>query len=493
MNAEALLRKHLKAAAAGVEVTPMRADVIVGRVRWMRTLIGIAAAAGLVAVVAVVGLANRGSDDLIGPVTTITPTTTPSVVATTTTTSVASEVSTTTTAAPATTTSQPPGEPEVAWTEADAERDVENYLAALAAGAYAQAAWPLENNGVAFEGQSAQETPASYLSRVCAGGACLGPYEVAADGPGLINESSQASSTVTVTHTGSGDTSVFTVATFEGQRMVLGVPPLVPSAGGTSLVEELFGDDIPDRVVIERFDAFEIWDDDVVEWVTNWWAEEIRSIEGDYAAGWTTGVIGLHDPALVVDVICAELMTRGDTVLVFDRCGEDGWVYIDVRTGTPVDTPIEDQALEDGESVGFMERGDTTLTNVGDAEGNLTRLEADGVDLTGDDYIGVLALSVDGSRVAYVDHRDPDAYSHFWSPVVVVKDAATGIEINRWVLDGPVLGLQFSGDWVVAWEASSDAAELASGDPAQAAVVAINVDTGTVNRVETATKVFLPS
>lgn len=492
MNPEAHLRKHLAAAAARVKVPPMRADAIMGRVRWARTLAVVAAAAALVAVVAVVGLVSRSSDDVIGPPSTVTPTTTPSVVDTTTT-SAAPEASTTSTVPPTTTTLQPAGGAEIAWTGADAERDVENYLAALAAGAYEQAAWPVENNGVAIDGQSRQETPAAYLSRVCVDDACRGPYEVAANGPGMINESSQASSTVTVTHTGSGNATELTVATFEGRRMVLGVPPLVTSSGDTPLVEELFGDDVPDRVIVQRFDALEIWHDGIAEWVTNWWAEEIRSIEGDYAAGWNTAVVGVHDPASVVEATCAELMSRGDTILVFDRCGDDGWVYLDVVTREPVATPVEEVAGEDGEWVWFTERGGTTLSGEGDAEGNLFRLEANGVDLTGDDYIGALALSVDGSEVAYVDHGDPSAYSHFWSPVVVVKDVATGAEIDRWVLDGPVLGLQFSGDWVVAWEASDDPDQLASGDPEQVAVVAINVGTGTVNRVETGTKLFLPA
>jgi hypothetical protein len=76
---------------------------------------------------------------------------------------------------------------------------------------------------------------------------------------------------------------------------------------------------------------------------------------------------------------------------------------------------------------------------------------------------------------------------------VVVKDVATGAELGRWVLDGPVVGLEFSGDWVVAWEASGAGDALASGDPEQVAVDAINIATGIVNRVETATRVFLPS
>lgn len=158
---------------------------------------------------------------------------------------------------PAPSTSSTP--PEMVWTESEAERDVENYLAALAAGAYEQAGWSLVNNGGVIE---PDETVAESLARLCEDGACQGPYSVEADGPGFEDPvSAQASSTVTVTHPPTGAQTTIDVFTFEGQRIVSGVPPLVPSPPSPSLVERLFGDDLPDRVVVQRFGAFEIWED----------------------------------------------------------------------------------------------------------------------------------------------------------------------------------------------------------------------------------------
>ena len=489
MNTEALLRKHFEAAAARVEVAETPAVQIIGEVRRNRMWFGLGAiAAVLLAVVAVVGLLTNDSQELIGPATTLPPTTIP-IVSETTTTTIAPESSTT---IPSTTTTTTiPEETEVAWTAADAERDVENFLAALAAGAYEQAAWSMENNGGEFDGQAIGETPAQYLERVCADGVCRGPYTVSADGPGVINESSQASSTVTVT-ADSGATAQFSVFTFEGQRIVSGVPPAA-TGGEPGLVEQLFGDAVPDRVVVQRFDAFEIWESGTASWLTNWWADEIRSIERNYGVGWGTPVLGVSDPSETIAVTCGTLMTRGDAVLVLDQCQESGWVYTDLTNGSAVTPPIPGDAGEDGETPWFAERGATTLISTSDAEGALSRVEADGVNVTGDDYVGYLRLSVDGRMVAYVDHSDPSAYSHFWSPVVVVRDVASGSEIDRWLLDGPVLGLEFSGDWVVAWEGSSEPDEMASGLPRQVAAVAINVVTGEVNRAETGTRVFLPS
>lgn len=393
------------------------------------------------------------------------------------------------TSAPTTTV---PDDVVIAWTAADAERDVENFLAALAAGAYEQAAWPLDNNGVMFDGQGADETPAQYLERICAGGACAGPYTVTAAGPGIVNEFGQASSIVAVAPVGSGDAEGFTVFTFEGQRMVSGVPP--QAVGGEApLVAQLFGSAMPERVVVQRFDAFEIWEGGESQWVTNWWANDVDSIEQAYAASRDGGVVALRDSQQQLSVRCGDLMTRGEAVVVVDRCLDDGRQVVDVESGELLEAPTVEVTGEVGWPW-FSERGGTTVTGEGDAEGNLIRLESDrGVDLAGDDYIGHLKLSVDGSKVAYVDHGDPNTYSHFWSPVVVVKDVVTGTEIGRWVLDGPVIGLEFSGDWVVAWEGSSDPEDLVSGLAPQLAAVAINISTNEVNRVETHTRVFLPS
>jgi hypothetical protein len=129
---------------------------------------------------------------------------------------------------------------------------------------------------------------------------------------------------------------------------------------------------------------------------------------------------------------------------------------------------------------------------VGDAEGNLTSLSNQaGTDLLGDDYASSVVLSADGSLVAYVDHADSSAFSHFWSPVVVVRDASTGDEVGRWTVDGPILSLQFAQRWLTVAEAGPTA--LSGGEAEQVALTAIDVRSGVVTHLETPTRLFLPS
>lgn len=407
-------------------------------------------------------------------------------------------VATSTLIAPAPTVATPPttpapssGAPIEAWSPLEAERHVSNFLAALAAGAYEQAGWSAENNDVAITGQSAGESPAEALRRQCAGGACAGPYTLKAVGPSLVDpDSGQASSTVTVTHEESGAEGTIRLATLEGQLIVADLPPLVPSAGRPPLVVQLFGVDLPIRLVVQRFQAFEIWEGGTSEWVTNWLAADTREIEGDVIAG-SQWVAGLRDPQTTYRGTCPRLMTRDREVLVLDQCFADGWTMFEVMTNESRPTPIPFAQRMDGEYVWFAERAGTVVHGIGDAEGNLTALSTlQGVDVLSDDYAGLLAISTDGAFVAYIDHADPAALSHFWSPVVVVRDTATGAELGRFTLDNPVICLEFSATWLVACEADRDSL---GATPAQLALAAIDILSGRVNRVETPTRVFLPT
>jgi hypothetical protein len=258
---------------------------------------------------------------------------------------------------------------EQGWSEIDAERQTINYLAALAAGAFEQAAWPTDDNGVVIEGQGVNETAAQALERLCAEDACKGPYVVRADGPGLIYPASgQASSTVTVTHVDSGRQGALKLGTFEGQLMVMGLPPLVPSAGAPSLVESLFGDDVPHRVVVARLDAFEIWDDGRSEWVTNWWADDTVQVEGDVLAG-NEVLANIRDPQTTYDGLCVRLMSRDGEVLALDRCDTSSWGLFEVVSGEARVAPVPFEARGDGEYVWFAERGGTTVNGLGTPRG----------------------------------------------------------------------------------------------------------------------------
>lgn len=405
-------------------------------------------------------------------------------------TTTSTSLATTSTTAAAT---QPPPA-EVAWTSAEAEKHVENYLAALAAGAYEQAAFSVQNNGGTVAEQEGEETFAEFLERMCSGGACAGPYEVTANGPGEFEPpTGQASSQVTVVHTRSGMKGQIQLGTMEGQLVIADLPPLEVSDPGPSLVESLFGGDPPRRVVVQRFNAFEIWENGEQEWVTNWFADDTFQIEDEIVAvsDESTGAraVELRDPQTTYSAECVRLMERDGEVLALDQCATDRWHLFEVKSGDERQAPIEFQARDDGERKWFDERGGAVVHGVSDAEGNLNELASlDGVDLLGQGYAGFSSLSNDGRLLAYVDHADSAAISHFWSPVIVVVDTSSGDEIGRWTLDHPVACLQFSEDWVVACEVD----DIMNLDPHQQALTAINASTGEITRTLTRTLVFLP-
>ncbi len=463
--------------------------------RTLPALVGYGVTRACFFLVAAISLAACSGGDPAVDATTAAPGTAVSISATTTapSTSVASI-----TAGSTATTATTVGAVEIAWSEFEAERDVENYLAALAAGAFEQAGWPSHPKApcVVLDGQRYEETPAQFLERSCQGGRCNGPYTVTALGPGVIDpEFGQASSEVLVTHALTGAESVIRVATFEWQKIIGELPPLVRSEQVPGLVETLFGAAPSEYAVVQRFEAFEIWRGGSPDWVTNWRADGAYDLERDWAAVSQesgTWVVAVADPTVAIEAECPELMSRNGRVVVVERCVADQWLLFDPATGEELEAPVPVQELGDGEAVYFEERGGVVVYGRGDAEGNLIEAAtSSGVDLLGgDDYAGLTALSLDGRGFAYADHADPAAYSHFWSPVVVVRDTATGDEIGRWTLEGAIGCLEFGRHWVVA--CVLDGSDPTFSDAQQTAVVAINPDTGETNRFETRTRVFLP-
>ncbi len=437
----------------------------------------------LLIVLTVVAGCTAGSD----PTTTsANPTSTSSTAPTPTTTTTTSLVSTTSTT----------WIPQEAWTEAEAERIVENYLAALAAGAWDVAAFSASNMGIEILGTEGSETPAETLERLCADGACEGPYLVEALGPGLVDpNTSQAASTVNVTHVPSGVEGVIDVFTFEGQQIVADLPPLVSSSDSGTLVESLFGENLPSRVVMERFSGFEIWDDGSSEWVVNWWAPLTVVVEEGViltSDPWTGSVrmVALEDPRTTAEVECAHALERDGNVYTLDGCTSGDWTMVEVLTGNTVAPAVAKPSSEPEAGYHwYEERAGVAFLGEGDAEGNLISIVSDsGVDLLGDNYAGFTRISIDGTKLAFVDHRDPRALSHFHSGVLVLVDFSTGAELERWELPGIITCLEFESRWIVACLDDEARPEFEMNS-----IAAIDVATGEINVVATRARIFLPS
>ena len=385
-------------------------------------------------------------------------------------------------------------QPEMVWTEADAEAMVENYLAALAGAAWDVAAFSAFNNGIVITGSEDNELPAETLARLCADGACNGPYELRALGPGLIDPRTvQAASTVEVTHVESGMAGQIDVFTFEGQRVIADLPPLRPSPARESMVEQLFEGDLPDHIVVARNDGFETWSEGQPSWLLNWWAKGAFAVEGDWALisdpiTVLQQAVRLDTPTSVIEIDCSGLVERDGRVLALNRC-VDGWALLDLETQTPAPLGFRLPASDAEDGYPWVEeRGGSRFEAIGDAEGNLVSIRNNaGVDLLGDRYAGFTRIASDGSFLVLVDHRDPATYSHFYSPVVVAVDFETGTEIGRWVLDGPVVCLEADDRWIVACEGAHPGPE-----PPQVALVAIELPTGEISRVVSRSRLFLP-
>ncbi len=445
-----------------------------------------AAALAAVATAAFVFIGTQG-DAPVEPVTS-TAVSTPTTVATPST-----AITPTTGPAPSPTSTMPsttiPSDPIIAWTEMDAERMVEGYLAALAAGQWEIAAFSMDNNGIWPDGAQVDEIPAEFLERSCRPDLCLGPYDVTSDGPGLVDPvTSQAASTVTVTHIAGGETATIRIATFEGQPIIADLPPLVPGES-RPLARALFDDDLPDDLVLGRFDAVERWRGDSVTWSTQWLVENFVEIDGGLALAYEAGsdrfsITPIDTPERGDAGSCPALLGRG--VVPFEGCPSE----VFGPTGDRLDT--SDFPAFTSEDPGFAfyaERAGVRVAGIGDAEGNLVELTRGTVDLLGDDYASTPRLSPDGRTIAYVDHADDRAESHFWSSIVVVKDTSTGAELARIAFDAPVLWLEFDGRWIVVGGRNAD---YAGGDPRQKTIETFNIETGRGAAVNSPVRLWLP-
>ena len=379
------------------------------------------------------------------------------------------------------------------------EKHLDNYLAALAAGAYEVASFPISNAGMTL-GDDEDIDPQNYLRASCDPDLCNGPYRVERGEPFIEYDGiAPPRWNFSVTHEPSGQATTMTVGMFEGQFVIVDLPPLVESPESDDLLGQLFGNDQPDYVVVERFDAFEVQLADTKTWVTNWLADTTWIVEGDVAIsfGGADGVqvspLAAPQDSLVYD--CPDIVVRDGRTLILDLCDPTAPGLYEFGTADQYPFLIDPLQIEPYESggVSYLERGGVAVVALGDAEGNTSDLvSTTGADLLGGDYAGYRTLSADGRLFLYTDHsQGSGTYNHFWSPVVVVRATDTGAELVRLVLDGPITCLESDGRWLIACEGDVD--RMIEGDPGIVALFAHNLVTGAANRVETGTRVFLPA
>ncbi len=379
------------------------------------------------------------------------------------------------------------------------EKHIENFLAALAAGAYEAAGSPISIAGIAF-GYNEDIDPPNYLRAACDPDLCNGPYRVEHGDPFIQYDGiAPPRWNFSVTHEPSGQATTMTVGMLEGQFVITDLPPLVESPEPNDLLALLFGNDLPNYVVVERFDAFEIQLADTNTWATNWFADTTWFVEGDVAIsfGGANGVqvSPLAAPQDSFVYYCPDIVVRDGRTLVLDLCDPTAPGLYEFGTAERYPFLIDPLEIEPYESggVSYLERGGIAVVALGDAEGNTSELiSTTGADLLGGDYAGYRTLSADGRLFLYTDHsQGSGTYNHFWSPVVVVRATDTGAELLRLVLDGPVTCLESDGRWVVLCEGNLD--RMIDGDPGIVALVAHNLESGAANRVESGTRVFLPA
>lgn len=407
----------------------------------------------------------------------------------------------TTSVATTTTTTTELATVEVPWEEWVPEKHLENYLAALAAGAYEQAGFSMMGAGIGF-GDNADILPTDYLTAACQPDWCNGPYRIEKSEPYLQYDGVRPPQwNFTVTHIDSGQAGDMTVGMFEGQFVIADLPPLVPSPDGADLLTQLFGDQRPDYVVVERFEGFEIWYEGSTEWVTNWFADRVWQIEGDnlstYYAPRDAVLVGpIKDPQNYQPFACPDLVIRDTTLLVYEACDASSPALIEFGTNNQfklLADPSRVPQTEDEQLGQYRERGGVAVVTFGDAEGNVRSMIAStGADLIGDDYAGIITLSANGHLLVYTDHSENSAaYSHWWSPTVVARRTSDGSELARFEIDGPATCLESDGSWVVVCEGDID--RMIGGDPGIVALVAYNIETGETIRIATGTRLFLPS
>ena len=261
--------------------------------------------------------------------------------------------------------------------------------------------------------------------------------------------------------------------------------PANPEVAG--LVTTLFGDNPPPLLFVDTgSDFFAIDDTGPAELDVD---GPVFSIAGNWVAG-TEFIAPLGEPDEQVAYGCPDVFSRGDQVVIADWCLGPTLRLIDADTGAELPTPdFPPRSGEDVIGYWFAEASGTQVIATIDVEGNLSSAATnDGVDVTGEDYPGVAALSTDGALFIYGDHSQSPS-PHFTN-TVTARGTADGTVFGTWTVPGVVRGIQSDGTWLLITEIAEEAA--LEGLDKIVATTAIHLPSGAESRGVAPYELFLP-
>ncbi len=262
---------------------------------------------------------------------------------------------------------------------------------------------------------------------------------------------------------------------------------LPPSPETAGLVSTLFGDNPPPTLYVDTGSSFVVIDETgSAELDVN---GPVFSIAGDWVAG-TEFIAPLGRPDEQVAYGCPDVFSRGDQVVVADWCLGPNLRLIDAVTGKELPIPdFPPLAGEDAIGYWFAEAAGTQVIAIIDVEGNLSSATtSDGVDVVGEDYPGVAALSTNGALFIFGDHSESPS-PHFTN-TVTARDTADGSVFGTWSVPGVVRDIQSDGTWLLITEIGEE--DAINGLDNIAATTAVFLPSGDTTRIESSLEIFLP-
>ncbi len=174
----------------------------------------------------------------------------------------------------------------------------------------------------------------------------------------------------------------------------------------------------------------------------------VFSIAGDWVAG-NKFIAPLGRPDEQVAYGCPDVFSRGDQVVVADWClGRTcGSSTPSLARSCPYPTSLAERTPS---AIGSPSSGHTSDCH--HRRGREPQLvpASDGVDVVGEDYPGVAALSTNGASFIFGDHSESP--SPDFTNTVTARDTADGSVFGTWSVPGVVRDIQSDGTWLLITE-----------------------------------------